>query len=435
MANQLAPLGSSLLNENFNHMSVTRAPKSRHNCGTKALEYRVASAAGTKNCGTDEFLNRTLPKADLSPSVSKYRKSLEARRRWKATHQREIPVKRRRLYLKMKNTWKEEGASAKEGVAYVSGMAPTMERAAEASCLLLTWVPEPTSLAPTCRAVVVDIESTGFSSAAEIVQLAAKCGEKEFNKFIVPQRPFDPKASAVTGMTAEGGKLARYGEILLTVPAQKAVEDFLLFLRTCSAQVVLVGHNFELFDAPRIVRLFAENNLLQQLCSMTFGITDTLPLIKQGKVQKQDLLASTYLKGTYWENLLKKAHDALTDCQLLQGLLEHFQFSEEKLIDLALPIRNFMEKFAANEKKKEYRPALLGMKNYGISDDMIGRMAAEGVTIAALVREYSAHGRQGLNVYLGVQLCGKVRVTKSKRVLDHVESFVKNEIENSVTSP
>jgi len=423
LAQQLAPVGSSLQNESFNHMCVTRAPKTRHYCGTNALQIRVASAVCTKNYGAG-YLERSFQKAHLSPSTSKFRKALQKKSEWRGEHQKKVPVKRRRLYLKMKNTWKEAGASAKEGVSYASGMASTMERAADASSIR-SWLPEPTPLLQTCRPVLVDIETTGFSGDADIVQIAAKCGDAEFNAFIIPQKKFDPRASEVTGMTVEGGRLKRNGEVLTTVPAEQAVRDFFNFLKSCSSQVILAGHNFERFDGPRIMKLFAAHELAQHLCSITFGITDTLPLIKQGPIKKQALLASTYLKGPYWEDALKNAHDALADCRILQGLLHHFEVSDNQLIESVLPIKDFMEKCVSNNRRNRYRPQLMVMKNHGVSEGMIGKMAAQGVTIEELTQEYAKHGRRGLEVCLGVQLGGKPRVTKCKKVLDKIESFLK----------
>ena len=65
------------------------------------------------------------------------------------------------------------------------------------------------------------------------------------------------------------------------------------------------------------------------------------------------------------------------------------------------------------------------MKEYGVSTSMIGKMAAEGVTVQELRTEYRLHGRSGLEVTLGVQLAGTPRVTRSKKVIDQAERFVK----------
>ena len=339
--------------------------------------------------------------------------------------------KKRRLHLKMKNDWVESSSGAKEGLTYVSGKANTMERAAEAA-RGSSWLPEPKPLLPNCRPVIVDTETAGLAFTDNILQIAAKCSDKEFTVFIEPKGKFSPNAAKDTGMSSCGGKLFRHGIELPIVPAAQACLDFLYFLdffTSCAQQVVLVGHNFIRFDGPRLMKLLAEHHLAKSLCLLTFGLTDTLPLISQGNVKKQEVLARTFLKGDEWQNLVSHAHDALADCVISQGLLDNFEITDVTLTEAVLPVRDFMERCAANRKKRELKPQLMAMKPHGVSESMIGKMAAQGVTPDELVSEYQAHGQKGLEVCLGVQLNGKPRVTKSKKVVNQIEQYLKTQAE------
>lgn len=332
-------------------------------------------------------------------------------------------IKKRRLLLQLRQNSKQAGQNSSEGLTYCSGMGTTMERAAAATNSASSWMPEPTDLLPTCRAVIVDIETSGLAPSASIVQLAAKCGELQFSSNVVPLRQMDPQAAAVTGLSIVGGKLYRHGQLLTTVTSKKSAMDFVEFLKNCASQVVLVGHNIIRFDAPRIINLLTMHGLLRDFCNVCFGLVDTLPLIAQGKLKKQDLLAATYLKGPEWAPLIKGAHDALTDCILLDGLLRHFN-KYEVILENPVSIREFLGRQAALKKKKDIIPTLQGLLQYGVSKTMISKMAQTGVTLKELREEYTKHGRKGLEVCLGVQINGKPRVTTRKNIVDNVEKFL-----------
>lgn len=165
-----------------------------HCCGTNANLCRVSAAVCCKNLGEDESLSRVFLEAKLSPSFSAFQKTLKSRRKLKTTKQGLPEMKKRRLFLKMKHS-----CSSSEGVTYSSGMAHTMQRAAAATLIDNAWLPQATVLRPSCKTVLVDMETSGLSASASIVQLAAKCGDAEFSVHILPHKQMEPQAAAVTG--------------------------------------------------------------------------------------------------------------------------------------------------------------------------------------------------------------------------------------------
>ena len=309
-ANELATAVSTLQNESFNHMCNASAPKSKHYCGTQANLFRVSAAVCCKNLGAHSSVEKVLTKAQLSPSVGAHTRKLQSIREVRARRQSLPEVKKRHLSLKMKSSIRETASSAAEGLTYVSEMSTAMERAAEAT-RVSSWLPEPSQLLPNCKLVSVDIETTGLSASADVVQLAATCSTQRFSAFMEPGSAFSPQASGVTGIRVKEGRLLQHGQVLETVPAEDVCKQFMDFLRLCAPQVILVVHNIIRFDAPRIIRLLQQHGLAKDFCSLVFGFTDTLPLIKQGKVGKIEVLAKTYLQGS-WTAALKNAHDALT---------------------------------------------------------------------------------------------------------------------------
>ncbi|XP_034237860.1 uncharacterized protein LOC117643228 [Thrips palmi] len=234
---------------------------------------------------------------------------------------------------KNQSTWKEISANSHEGFSYVSGMSNVMERAAAAAEAVThgAWMPEPAALQPDCKFVTVDIETGGFAATDEVIQLAAKCGDEEFSVFICPTKKFHPKATEATGFKLQNGQLFRRNRCIPTVPVAEACRKFLDFLSSCGDQIIIVGHNIIRFDFPRILKLLRQHGLAKEFLNLVFGMTDTMPLLKQGKMSKQEHLADKYLTADEWQPYIRGAHDALIDCKLLDGLLAHFKVTEAKL--------------------------------------------------------------------------------------------------------
>ncbi|XP_034241219.1 uncharacterized protein LOC117645265 [Thrips palmi] len=421
-AEQLAPGGSTQQNESFNHMVATRAPKSRHYCGTNSNYLRVSATVSYKNLGA-EHSEAVFKSANLSPTVNAFRVSVQRRREWKARYQSRLDDKRRRLHLKTKNLWAEADAARKDGPSYESGMSGVMERAVASSDCSSDWLPPPCDISPDCAVVYVDIETTGFLATDQIVQVAAKCGDRQFSVFMMPTVSFHAIASAKTGFKVFRGELMYREEVLTTTPPLNAAEQFITFLAECGPQVLLVGHNIIRFDAPRIVQWLEDLSCLKDFCEVVCGFTDTKPLIKQGKVGGQEELAKTYLVGPEWEVHRQGAHNASSDVILLEGLVRHFKVGVNTLKTSAVSSREFFMNRAMLKRRRFLLPQLAELKGK-VSDLMIGRMAAHGVTISDLQREFDKNGVPGLTIFLGMHINGKPRVTASKKIVNAIAEHI-----------
>ena len=126
----------------------------------------------------------------------------------------------------------QQAAEAREGSTYESGCGylPTKEldiehvpAAKPLPCLEKIGVPSPTL-------VFHDVETTSLAFQAEIVQLAACCGQKTLNRFVMPGQPISKGASKVTGITKERqcGKdvLCQNGKIVSSTTCSAALTDF-----------------------------------------------------------------------------------------------------------------------------------------------------------------------------------------------------------------
>ena len=288
----LAPCGLTNQNESFNMQAVTRAPKSKHYCGTNSLHLRVSAAVCNKNLGS-EYTDSVFKDAGMSPSCFKTRADIQRRRILKDLYQQRPDIKRRRLHLKMKSNWKEGRAATREGLTYASGQASVMERASEAASVADCYMPQRKELSDDCKLVTVDIETTGLHATAEVVQIAATCGNKQFSVYMAPLRSFSADAARLTSFSVRRGLLYLSGKQVETTPPRDAARQFLDFLNECGSQVILVGHNIVTFDAPRILKflLGLSQELAKEFLDSVFGFTDTMRLVKQGNMRKLSLLA------------------------------------------------------------------------------------------------------------------------------------------------
>lgn len=82
---------------------------------------------------------------------------------------------------------------------------------------------------------------------SDIIQIAAKCKEKEFSIYAIPTRCISKEASAATCLTFDGNNLCYKGEAVPAVPPFEALIAFLNFLDSFNHPII-VGHNIQGFD-------------------------------------------------------------------------------------------------------------------------------------------------------------------------------------------
>ncbi|XP_046394798.1 uncharacterized protein LOC124163262 [Ischnura elegans] len=425
-SSKIAPGGSSQANESFNQMVAIRAPKNRHYGSSAALNIRVAAAACQKNLGPKHVIgiNRKL---DLSPgSLTKsYSSRMEEKIKAKVRRQVTVPVKRRRLFLKSLQKQKISSHESREGICYQSAME------ADLGCALLEETTR--ELPPPLNEVtfvIVDIETTGFASTADIVQLACKSGQCEFNYYMMPSKTFHPIAAEKTGLRVVNGELFLYNQRVETTPPRVVGEKFISFLSSFESRVVLVGHNIVRFDAPRILSWLQKLDLSDDLLKSVYGVTDSLKLISQGSCRKLEELASVYLQGEEWQRIKSGTHNAMIDCQLLDGLIRHFEISNEVLLTNSLSLQELNNR-KLQAVRKAQKVATLQTLGRVISSSMISKMATAGIDLEKLVEIFNISGTEGIRLLLGESINGKPRVTTRRRIIqaisEHLEELRKLE--------
>ncbi|XP_061629544.1 DNA polymerase III subunit epsilon-like [Phyllopteryx taeniolatus] len=167
--------------------------------------------------------------------------------------------------------------------------------------------------------VFFDLETTGLDTEkCDIIQIAAVCGKRAFDAYVVPRCAITKEANRVTGFSVVDGNLFRHGVAVPTMPLHQALTSFIEFVGYFCGPVYLAAHNANRFDAPVLDRVLREFSLLQEFQRAMSNYLDTFLLSKRMFTNfysySLQYLAEHFLEKTY------DAHNALEDAKILQEL-------------------------------------------------------------------------------------------------------------------
>lgn len=422
-AEKIAPGGSTKDVESFNNMVASKAPKRCHFSASGNLSSRVNCAVAQKNLG-NTYVNRVNIAAGLSPGKVfedfAVKKDKERKRQREYTNTK--TYKKKKIIRKLQKHKSTCAKELREGTTYKSAVATVPVPNAD-----VTEIPS-TTLSPTVepvgeyvyQKVFCDIETTSLQKDADIVQISAVCGTDIFDQYVTPTRSVAPAATAVTGLSSQGGVLFHNGTPVSSLPLQGAMQNFLGWLDD-RAPVILIGHNFKTFDFPRILRAVDLVKLKTPFQERVVGGVDTLPIFRaiypEQKSFKQEELVSAILHENY------EAHNAIADVKSLQKLFN------ASVIDDALFLRNsfstgwgfdmlcFKTQAAKNVDTLQ---SLVDRKV--LSKGMAEKVGSSGLQLCHLQLAFTRGGLHGIESLLSEKTNTKVRVTANKRVISSIAS-------------
>ncbi|KAK0077763.1 hypothetical protein PV326_009843, partial [Microctonus aethiopoides] len=220
--------------------------------------------------------------------------------------------------------------------------------------------------------VFFDLETGDLCRDGDILQIAVKYKEYTFSVYIRPSRTISDKASQVHGLTFVNGQLELHGKTVITVALQEAVVSLYRFLFLFNRKCILTAHNCT-FDYTRLMRDIEKTFMDIYFKTIVSGFADTLPLIraatglnKAGDNKLENLGKRLGIQGF-------QAHDALGDVYIRKSRVE---ISYKMIIDI-----------------------------------------------------YKQEGEDGITRLFGADENGKVRVTKSIRVITKLCDFLRTKYE------
>lgn len=314
-AEKLSKLGSSNVNESFNNILRSKAPKDKHYSESSSLAHRLSAAVCQKNEGYD-YVAKVHQNLGLSPGNSTVSRAniMNKEVKRKKIMCKEKKYKRRRILLKVERLEETKTCEVREGDTYATDI---MEKSAADLCT--EEIPAVERKPQTC--ICFDLETTGLSRHSSIVQIAASNGSSSFSRYITPLScNISSEASKVTGITFDGKTMCNQGKEVIHHHPVNAFLDFISFLSENGKGVYLAAHNCRNFDAVILFNQLHLYNLWGEFCKTVIGFSDTLPMFKIMypnflKNYKQETLVESLLNVTY------DAHNAEKDVEVLQRLV------------------------------------------------------------------------------------------------------------------
>jgi len=122
-----------------------------------------------------------------------------------------------------------------------------------------------------CKIIFFDLETSGFETDCNILQIAAICEKNEFSVYAVPIQPISNSASKSHNLYRVGEDLFLKDVKVDAIELCDTLISFSQFLNTQSFACILVAHN-AYFDKSRLINAIIKNNLMDNfnmICSFT----------------------------------------------------------------------------------------------------------------------------------------------------------------------
>ncbi|CAH0393822.1 unnamed protein product [Bemisia tabaci] len=280
------------------------------------------------------------------------------------------------------------------------------------------------------RVVYFDLETSGLSDRAEILQIGAYDPDTNdaFERYILPKKDIPPGTTQHNGFELINGQLYQNGDYRSTVGLKSALIDFWDYLNDLpGGAVTLTGHNIFNFDCRYLFRGIKSCNLVGPFSSVIEGFSDTLPLFREHLPylanHKLGYIHEEIVGGGFLE------HDAVCDCIALSTIFDETGL-EDYISDHAESFDDLLQEDNARIATKQRLSTMTELMNHGVSYNMLRRMAEAGLTMSKLRSIwYNEGGCSGLEDYLSeIMDNGKPRVTSHPYslgiILDAVSHFV-----------
>lgn len=160
------------------------------------------------------------------------------------------------------------------------------------------------------------------------MELACICGDKSFQRYVIPDLPIHPKATEVTGLYVAGGQLFHKQSPVVSVSLKKCVAEFVEWLKTFH-NPLLVCHNARSFDSVILVKAFSKfREFALEACIC--GFVDTLSAFREHLPGRTTYKLESLVKDTM--KVSYNAHSAIEDVAILQSLVKYHKLSDETLL-------------------------------------------------------------------------------------------------------
>lgn len=288
--------------------------------------------------------------------------------------------------------------------------------------------------------VYFDLETAGFSSKAEILQIGAMHEDIKFSVYITPTRKIPQESTNIHHLVLHEKKLCKVKyesgndgkenmvfEDLESFPAHVAITKFYNFLYDLGKKSVLVAHNL-CFDCPRILSLIKNKNMLGHYQSVVTGFLDTLPIIKQITQKKEKGANKLENVAKDLEISATNAHDALADVDILQQVMIKLGVSNTEIVETCTSWNDKIAKFSVAEKMPEEFAKLQPISEC-TSEETRKKIVMCGITLQMILDAHKNNKFQGLKKLLCSNDSSAMQVAKNDTIPKKIFDFLEKSIE------
>ena len=241
----------------------------------------------------------------------------------------------------------------------------------------------------------------------------------------MPKKKVSSKASEITGVTVVGETMFVKGHSVETLSIQSALTGLFGFLKKCQNDkpVVLIGHNIESFDCKVLLNAVENCDKFTELQSHVVGFMDTYKLFKKcypGLTSyKQEELVTLLMGQSY------TAHSALYDVKALQSLVNYVDLDQAAQNDASFCLDRTVKSYNIAKNVASNIPSLQTMIDKKVVSKGIARsIAGSGLQFTHLCVVSKRNGIDGIRQLLSEVSDGKIRVTKSERIILAIADYV-----------
>lgn len=258
---------------------------------------------------------------------------------------------------------------------------------------------------------------------SHITQIAAVRGKERFSCYVMPQITITPKASEITGITVNNGKMFHHSKQVDAVPVKDAFSQLCAYLEK-SNNNILIGHNIQTYDCPLLFNALASCGeiVVNKFCDNVKGFVDTRKLFKITHSNQKSFAQQNLLKNIM--GVTYDAHDALEDVVALQKLVDFVHIEKKPMQKASFTVEYMKESYQHSLRVRQNMPSLKTMiEEKVVSSNMAKTIAGSGLAYKHLKLAYERDcikGIESLFTEIYDSCSRKVRVTKSKNIIDSV---------------
>lgn len=243
--------------------------------------------------------------------------------------------------------------------------------------------------------------------------------EEYFNKYVLPKREISRWVQKIFKYSLEGDKFYQNDQLLPTLRIRRALSAFLEFLG--DEPVTLIAHHSRRIDFPVLYNAMKACEMLPEFEKKVTGFVDTLPLFRD--VWRN---SGSHRLRTLYNKLFPDGEQNISNVMALKTLVLHPDVTDEAVSKRSFDFTYVAQAAKWSSEKKINLPSWEPMiDDESVSRFMAQKAAASGLTAHHLRLAYEWGEDQGvLDVLTEITSDGKPRVTKDKKVLEKIVSFI-----------